>query len=443
MTIVYFIIALSILIIVHEWGHFIVARLCGIRVEEFSIGFGPKIWGVKRRDTEYKVSLLPLGGYVKMSGDEPGGEIDKADSHAFYNKSPFSRMKVVFAGPIMNLIFCVILMPIVFMLGMKEPTYFSQVPKVEQIRGGSAATAAGIKEGDIFEKVGNDRVTNWKEFISQVSLRGGETVTFTIRRDKDDLTKTLQIDKRPENMAGFIGVEPYLYVGNEAVLDNVVKKGPADRAGLQSGDEVLEINGAPVRSWTDMATIVNGSAGNPMTIQVKRGQEKLSFNVTAEKDKASDRYIMGVRLDPDKREIPTTVVRYGFVESVKKGMEEVWRLTLMTGQVFKKLFTLQISVKSLVGPIGLATVFGDAVRSGLASFIFILSFVSLQLGFINLLPIPVLDGGHIFFFLIEMVRRKPLSAKFQNVAQRVGFALLILLIVVVSINDVLRKIRGY
>lgn len=439
-TILYFLGALSILIVVHEWGHFIAARLCGIRVEQFSIGFGPKIFGFKGGDTEYKISLLPLGGYVKMAGDELS-ELDKNDKSAFYNKPVWKRMLVVLAGPSMNFLLCMILMPIVFMLGKVEPAYNYEIPVVTEIRADSSAGSSGVEIGDMFLKVNGKNVANWKDFQRIVSIEGGREITFAIKRDSKELIKVIPVMKRPDTGGGYIGVEPSLFIGREPVLDEVMKGSPAYKAGLRSGDEVVAIDGTSIDNWVDMAEMINASKGAVLKIDALRDGEKFSADVLPEYNKKEDRYLIGIKMDITKRNIPMVTIRYGFAESVKKGLAEVWDMAVMMVIVIKKLVTLQLSTKSLMGPIGLAGLFGEAARSGLASFLLILSFVSLNLGFINLFPIPVLDGGHIVFFAIEGIRRKPLSEKIQMIVQKVGFGLLLALIVLVSINDILRAIR--
>lgn len=436
MTLIYFIIALSILIVVHEWGHFIVARLFGVRVEKFSIGFGPKLFGFKKGDTEYKVSLLPFGGYVKMSGDEYDN-LNKSDEGAFYNKSAGRRACIVGAGPLMNVILCLVLMPIVFMIGKSEPACFIERPQVEYVKPESPAGEAGIVPGDIFVKVGNKNVDTWKELINDVLISANTDMTFTLQRDGKLVEKTLHIVDIPGANGGYLGVEPLLFMGNEAVLDGINSGSPADKAGLKIGDRVTSIDGKKVADWTDMVGLLGKSDGKELTFGVVRGSEALEFRLIPEYDENSKRYLMGVAKNVDGRNIPMREVRYGFFESIKEGTMEVGRLADMTFKVLGKLVTFQLSYKNLGGPIKIAQATAAAAKSGISNFLFFLSFLSMQLGILNLLPIPVLDGGHLVFFGIEAIRRKPLSEKIQGVAQRVGLALILFLFVAVSINDVM------
>lgn len=436
MTLIYFIIALSILIIIHEFGHYIVARLSGIRVEKFSVGFGPKIWSKKKGDTEYKVSILPFGGYVKMSGDDPS-EVDKEDEKAFYNKSVLTRAKVVAAGPLMNLILCVVLMPMVFMIGKSEPAFLGQSPVVIEVRADSPAEKAGIKKGDLFVKVNGAPVSDWEGVLDDVLVSVNQDITFTIERSGELLEKTARIESIPDGRGGYLGVEPPLFIGNEAVADNVRTGSPASKAGIEPGDEIVAVNDKPIIDWTDMVVAVNESDGREIEMTVKRNGETLTLSIIPEYDEKIGRYLIGISKDMSMRDIPMVEVRYGFFESIKEGLKEVGRLAAMTFRVLGKLITGKLSYKTLGGPIQIAQATAAAAKSGLASFLFFLSFLSMQLGILNLLPIPVLDGGHLVFFGIEAVRRKPLSERVQGIATNVGLALIILLLVFVSINDIM------
>lgn len=436
MTLVYFIIALSILIIIHEFGHYLVARLSGIRVEKFSVGFGPKLIGIKKGDTEYRISALPFGGYVKMSGDDPA-TVDKSDEKAFYNKSVYKRAGVVVAGPVMNLILCIILLPIVFMIGKTQPVFLNETPVVADVRYASPAERGGFQKGDTILKVGEKPVTNWKEVIDDVLVSTGQDLQFTLMRGGEEVKVTAHIENLPDGRGGFLGVEPPLFIGNEAVLDNIKAGSPASAAGLMPGDRVIAINGNEIKDWTDMLMAVGKSEGKPQEFTLLRNGTEVKATLTPEFDKGLDRYLIGVMMDMTKRNIPMETVRYGFFESIKAGIEEAGRLADLTFTVLGKLVTLKLSYKTLGGPIQIAQATAAAAKSGFASFIFFLAFLSMQLGILNLMPVPVLDGGHLVFFGIEAIRRKPLSERIQGIAQNVGLALIILLLVVVSINDIM------
>lgn len=436
MTFVYFIIALSILIVVHEWGHFIVARLSGISVEKFSIGFGPKLFGFKKGETEYKVSLLPFGGFVKMKGDEYS-EVKPGDETAYFNKPVLTRMRVVVAGPVMNLLLCVLLMPVVFMIGKSEPKFFQERPQVVGVREASPAAQAGVLVGDVFESVNNQKITDWREFMNEVVVSVDQDLTFEIRRGNELLKKNIRVENAPEGRGGYIGVEPAFFVGNDAVLDHVSMGSPADKSGLKDKDKVVRIGDREISDWTDMVIAINDSKGEPIPVTVERDGSELAMMLTPEYNKSLSRYVMGVTKDVSIRDIPMVKVKYGFFESIKEGLKEVRELGLLTLDVLGKLVTFKLSYKMLGGPIQIAQATAAAARSGIASFFYFLSFLSLQLGILNLLPIPVLDGGHLVFFAIEGVRRKPLSEKVISVAQHVGLAFLLLLMGIVTFNDLI------
>ncbi len=450
MTIIYFIVALGVLVFVHEFGHFIVAKRQGIGVEKFSLGFGPKLFSFTRGETTYLISALPFGGYVKLHGEDPA-EADRTDPKSYSGRPISHRVPVVFAGPLMNLVLALLLMPVVFMIGRMEPVYLDQRPVVIGVRAESVAAAAGMKKGDEIVSIAGQPTTVWKEFLDFILLHGGDEVELKFRRGGTLFTKKVTIEESPETHVGTLGVEPGYFIGNEAVIDEVSPDSPAAAAGIRSGDQVLRIDGVLVETWTEMSEKIESSGGKKVALSIKRGGQILTLFVVPRYEESMKKWLMGVRKDATKQGEAFARKRYSFGQAIVRGTEENLKLTGLTFSVLGRLVTLKLSVKTLGGPIRIAQASAMAARSGLSDFFYFLAFLSLQLGVLNLLPIPVLDGGHLLFFGIEGVRRRPLSMKVRQSMEQVGFVLLITLMLVVTLNDVesvwgfrqiLEKVRG-
>lgn len=434
MTILYFLIALGLLIFIHELGHFLVAKRNGIGVEAFSLGFGPRLIGIKRGETDYRISGLPLGGYVRMVGEDP--EDDRAhDPRAFSAKSAWVRAKVVAAGPIMNLLLCLLLMPIVFLIGRPEPVYLSEAPVLMGVRSESPAAATDLRAGDRVVAVDGDAVERWEEVVNAILLAPGNELAVTVERDGAPHTVTATVGELPGIRGGYLGIEPIFFLGNEATVETVRPNGPADAAGIEEGDRIVRFAGAPVIDWIDLTEKVDAQGGEAASIVVMRDGEEIALTVQPEYDEAHERWLIGISRDR-LGDVPMHVRRYGLFGAIGAGMREVGKLMCLTFSVLGRLVTLQLSYKVLGGPIIIAKTSAAAAASGLASFLYFIAFLSLQLAILNVLPIPVLDGGHLVFLGIEGVRRRPLSDRVRGVANQVGFVLLIALMLVVTINDI-------
>lgn len=434
MTIVYFIIALGILVTVHEWGHLIIAKRNGIKVEAFSIGFGPKLFGFNFGDTEYKVCLIPLGGYVKMLGEHPEDE-GAGEARSYVKQTVWSRLKVVTAGPAMNIVLCILLMPVVFMLGRMEPKYLKEAPVVEQVKMNSDAMIAGVTPGYRIVSVGGVDVSTWREAMDQIILSGGAPVEIAFDQTGTRVVKTLKPTELKDRKGYYVGVEPFIFLGNEPVLDTVVPDSAAAEAGLLSGDVVVEAAGKPVQTWTDMTEAIAANEGTAINVTVRRDGQLVSVSLTPRYDDGYKRWVIGVQKNMETMNSQYEEVSYSFFPAIKKGWEESLRLMGLTVDVLKKLFSFQLSIKALGGPVQIAQASAVAASNGLSDFIHFMCFLSIQLGILNLLPIPVLDGGHVVFLGIEAIRRKPLSIRTQQIFQQVGLSLLLLLFAVVTFND--------
>lgn len=435
-SILYFLIALGVLIFVHELGHFILAKRQGIKVEVFSFGFGPRLIGIKRGETDYRLSLLPLGGYVKMLGQEPGEE-GADDPRSFNQKTIWQRTKVIIFGPIMNIALAFIIMPIVFMIGRPQPVYLDQQPVIDQVRASSPAAEAGLKKGDRIVTVNGHTVMTWESVLNRALLaRSGSEMKIGIERSGKTKTIDVKVSSLPEMQGGYVGIEPMLFVGNEATVDGVTPGGPAEKAGLKAGDVVLSYNGAKVIDWLDLTEKVNARGSKETVVSVKHADGTIgSVKLTPEFNESYDRWLMGIQKKRSSG-VPMVTKRYSFFAAIARGSKENVKLLKLTFTVIKRLVTAQLSYKVLGGPIIIAKTSAAAASSGFAPFIYFLAFLSMQLGILNLLPIPVLDGGHLVFLGIETVMRRPLSIRVREVTTQVGFVMLISLMLLVTVNDI-------
>ncbi len=425
-TLFFFIVALGILIFVHELGHFLAARFFGVKVETFSIGFGPKILKFNCCDTEFAVSLIPLGGYVKMSGENPDEPVKH--SYDFYAKPPWQRIIIAFAGPLMNLVIAIFFFAATFYMGRAVPTYQLGVAKVGVV----ASERVPLKPGDVVISVDGIKVKSWNEFSKLIALNPNKELRLKILRNSKEQEITVKTDSDEKNGIGTLKVIPAI----KPVIGKVVKGSPAEKAGLRSGDIILSINGKDITTWEQVVETIAKSGGKPVKIKVLRKGKRFTIEVTPQFNKRFNRFTVGII-----PKIDTTFVKYPLFESVKKGIEEFISQSKLFFTFLYKLITGQASIKSLGGPIMIAEVAGKAAESGISNFVYFMGFISLQLGYFNLLPLPVLDGGLILLFVVEILRRRPLSVEFRERFQQIGFAILALLMTIVFYNDIMRLIK--
>jgi regulator of sigma E protease len=436
-----FVVVLGVLIVVHELGHFIMARLAGVGVERFSVGFGPVLWRFRGKETEYCVSAIPMGGYVKMMGDDEnpleGGKGATIDPRKAFNAKPLAaRFLIVFAGPAMNFVLAVVIAALMFML-VGRPVAPAQVGRV--VEGGPAAQA-GLQTGDRIISIDGAAVPYWEDVARVVQAAGPRALKVVVKGASGertvDLTPT-QTKRRDlfgdEQNVWELGASPYI----PATIGDTVSGDPADQAGLKSGDTVTALEGQPVMSWDDLAEKIHQRAGQPTRLEVKRGSETLPITVTPKKGK-----IPG----PDGKEVEaglvgirpggtTLMVRSNPLTATWEGVVWAGDVTAKTAIGLYKWASRQIPSNSIGGPIQIATMAGEQARQGISSLALFTAVISVNLFLLNLLPVPMLDGGHLLFFACEAVLGRPLSVRKREVAQQVGFALLMLLMVFAFYND--------
>lgn len=422
MTFVYFLIVIGILVFVHELGHFIMAKRAGVRVEKFSLGMGPKLWGFKKGDTEYVLSALPLGGYVKMAGENPDEEPTGA-SDEFQSKTVWQRAKIAATGPLTNIVLAFVIMPFVFMVG----TYSEGPAKVGYVEAGSPGERAGFMAGDVIEEINGRRISDWTKALVMIAVNPDTDVIAIVERQGEKKTLTLRPELATELKIGMSGLVPDI----PAEIGRLKPGFPAEQAGIKANDKIIAVDGKIVYHWNQFATLVRDSKGNKLTLTLERDGKRMKKIVTAKED--SGRMVVGV--EPVMRLV---FKKYGFFESLRPGFDKTIESIDLTFITLKKLITFNLSIKTLGGPVMIAQMSGQAADAGLSAFLSLLAMISISLGILNLLPIPVLDGGLLLFLAIEAIRKKPLSRKVMEVSQSLGAGLLITLIAVVSYNDVMR-----
>src|SRR5574341_188820 len=429
-TVLVFLVVLGFLIFVHELGHFLVARWTGVRVLRFSLGFGPRIFSKQVGDTEYMVSAIPLGGYVKMAGDDPTQETAKQPDEVSA-RTLGERTRIVLAGPAMNILVAFVLMPVVYLIGTQVPAFLEQPPVVGWVEENSPAQTAGVEAGDRLGSIGGTEVATWEAAVSQLVRNPENAVEVVIQRGDRRLTLPITVPAQLDKGSGTLGFLPE----KPSIVGMVSPGMPAAVAGLQPNDEIVSLNGEPIHNWFQMSAAIQKNQGEPLIIGYRRDGVESAVTITPAMDDVSKRWVLG-----EGRKDATLTRQYGFGEAILKGTQKTWELTGLTFQVLGQLFTGNLSIKALGGPIMIAQVTGEAADSGFADVVRLVAFISLQLGIMNLLPIPVLDGGWLVFFLIEAVLGHPLNRRGLEIAQTVGMVLLITLALVVSYNDIMRII---
>ncbi|MCK4739425.1 MAG: RIP metalloprotease RseP [Deltaproteobacteria bacterium] len=447
------ILVLGVLIFVHELGHFAMAKYCGVGVETFSLGFGKKIFSFKRGETEYCLSILPLGGYVKMVGDNPeealslgdsnmtGDEMEQLlDNHkakSFLLKPLSSRIAIVAAGPIMNLALAFLIYPITFLIGVSSPAYMVEAPIVGYVMEGEAAEQAGFKAGDEIIKMDNIKVGTWEKLNELIGMNPGNTVSVVINRNGTLIDTTLTPHKVKEQTMGVqIGVGGFA-PPMEPRIGGVVEGKAADKSGLLPGDLIKAIDGKAINHWIELPLSI-GKSGSERTFTIDRAGKVFDVLITPVLNVDYGAHLIGVTQTEE------TITRsYGLVESVKLGFAKTIDRTILLCSFIKGLVMGKYSLGSLGGPILIAQVSGKMAESGLSPFLAFAAFLSLNLGILNFLPIPVLDGGFLVFFGLEWMRGKPLSDGFMIATQNVGFFLLIGLMLFVTWNDLVRVVTSW
>lgn len=441
----YFLLALILLVLVHEYGHFQVARWCGVKVLRFSFGFGRVLFRWQdKKGTEYACSLFPLGGYVKML-DETEGEVAEDEKHAaFNNKSVWKRIAIVLAGPLFNFIFAFVALWLVLVIGVH-----SLAPMIEGVKPHSIAAHAGLRAKEEIIALDGHAINSWHDvqYALMPLIGSGKTVQITVKSLKDGQVSVHLLpleqwtlgDKRPDPIDS-LGIEPFIPT-IPPVVGGLVPDSPAEKAGLDIGDKLVSINGKAFDDWMYMVEYVRAHPNKQILLEIQRNKQKkeIMLHIGAEQQNGSLVGFIGVRSQkvnwPEhwlrlERETPLNALRTALKQTVD--------LTKTTCILMGRLITGKLGLKTISGPVGIAQGAGDSGRAGLVSYLFFLALVSISLGALNLLPIPMLDGGHLLYYFLEIVRRKPISEGAKAVGLYVGLSFVVVLMIIALTNDISR-----
>lgn len=445
-----FIVALGLLITAHEYGHFYVARRCGVKVERFSIGFGKAIWRKVGQDgTEYVIAMIPLGGYVKMLDERVEDVPDNLKDQAFNRKSVWQRIAIVAAGPIANFIFAIIALYFMYLIGVP-----SLKPVITSTTPGTAAAQIQVTEPMQVTAISGQPVRNWEEVnLALVGHIGDDSLTLSLAPlnglqglDTDTRTYTLdtrqwRFDPEKESPITALGLGVYR-PAIEPQIALISEGSAAAKSDLKVGDTLVAINGQQYTDWQAFVDIIQHSANVPVELTVRRNSEQFAISVTPASVKNSDGKDVGVLgVSPAQAQWPENMrlqLEYGPIESFAIAADKTWQLVVVSFKMIGKLFTGDVSVKNLSGPISIAQGAGNSANYGLVYFLGFLALISVNLGIINLLPLPVLDGGHLLYYFVEVITGKPVSEKVQEIGFRFGAALLLMLMSIALFNDFAR-----
>ena len=439
----WFLVVLGILVAFHELGHFLAARWVGVKVLKFSLGFGPKLLGRQMGETEYLVSAIPLGGYVKLFGEDEAEAITPEDrKRSFVHQNLWGKVLIVAAGPGFNFILAYLIFAAWLSTGytLPVPSFKDIAPVLEAVAPDSPADKAGLMVGDQIKKIDGRDIATRVELLDAAAKGKGEPLALEVLRDGRLQTLTVTPIAAPGQ--GQKGEEPGYYLGIEEippVVNEVVPGKPAAAAGFKEGDRVLSMNGVPIHTWAQMTALVKDSPGKTLEVDVLREGHRLSLSVTplAESTTVNGQPVQIGKIGiagPDRSLMKSTTP----LAAIYNGLEATWKWTELTIVGLYKMIVGDISSKNIGGPLTIAKISGEAAAQGPANVIFLIALLSINLGVLNLLPIPILDGGHLLFFLIEGILRKPLGERQRELAQQVGLVLLVGVMIFAFWNDLER-----
>lgn len=426
---------LGIMVLVHEFGHYAVAKLCGVRVEVFSVGFGKRIFGFRRGDTDYRLSVLPLGGYVKMSGENPM-EARTGDPGEFMSHPRWQRFLIAIAGPAMNILLAIGLLTGVYMVHYVHDIYLDQPTQIGWVLNNSSAEKAGLREGDVITHVDNLKNPVWEDTLYKVMLSPGQTLNVSYRRGDNEYQTKLTPDTVGTNRIGEAGMRPY----EQVTVGEADPKLPAYQAGVRSGDVIVGVNGTPVHSLFTIHQALADGKGAPMQVTARRNGQEMHFTVTP--------YLLTDPSDGEKAYrlgfTPATqqhVDKLPFGQAFNRSLEQNKKFSLLIFELVQKMIERKVSVKQMDGPIGIMKASGEAARQqGWIPLLSLMAAISLNLAIFNLFPIPILDGGIIMLLFIESLMRRDISIQIKERIYQAAFVFLLLFAVMVIYNDIAKSL---
>ena len=445
-----FALALGLLIVVHEAGHFVVARWCGVKVLRFSVGFGKPLLSrrIGRDRTELALAAFPLGGYVKML-DEREGEVDQAElPRAFNRQSVWKRFIIVLAGPVANFALAIFMYWVLFVHGVEEPRPVLGKPEAQ-----SMVEQAGFQEGELVRSINGQPIDSWQELrwelLQQALAKSGATLEVINKRQEISFRKldlasldTSDLEGDILQQIGFRIYRPHL----PPIIGKITPGGVADLAGLREGDRILAIDGVPIERWAQVVAVIREAPGRPIRLDAQRQGQAISFTIMPgevdDRGKRIGRIGIAVLEQTDDRAALLIIVKYGPVESLVKAVGLTWETSAFSLTMLGRMVVGDVSWKNLSGPVTIADYAGQSAKLGLAYYIKFLALISISLGVLNLLPIPLLDGGHLMYYIVEIIKGGPVSERVMEIGQQIGLALLVMLMAFAFYNDINRLVSG-
>ena len=444
-TLLAFIVAIAILVVIHEMGHYWVARLCGVKVLRFSVGFGKAIYTKRfaNSETDWVVSAIPLGGYVKML-DEREGKVAKHElQHAFNRQPVLQRMAIVVAGPVANLLLAILLFWALFIYGVP-----SLKPVLGEVLPNTAAAAASLQAQETIVSINEQAIPSWEQVswvILDLALQGATEARIEARTAQGDIVwhvlnlRTLTSGDMNEDFLHFLGLQPYQPLVRP-VIGKLVEGGVAQRAGLLPDDKIVRVNGKYIEDWKDLVAAVRGHPGQPLQLEIERkGAPLQAFYLTPEVSSEADITVGKIGAAPhiDRHEFDAmlTTVHYSPFAAFGHAVRKTWEIAKVSLKTLGKIVIGEMSLKNLSGPITIADYAGQSAQMGVAAYLSFLALISISLGVLNLLPIPLLDGGHLLYYMAELIKGSPISEKVWEAGQKIGIALLVTLMALALFND--------
>ena len=430
-------VVLGFMILIHEFGHYAVAKWLGVRVEVFSIGFGKRLFGFRKGDTDYRISAIPLGGYVKMSGENPMDE-RTGDPAEFMSHSRWHRFLIAIAGPTMNILLAIFLLTTVYMVHYEYPVFLDQPAVIEGVKHDSAAARAGLQPGDRIVEVDGIKNPTWEQLQPRVWLSPNQPLTVTVQRGEQIFQKTIVPQAVTTSEVGSAG----WYPEDTVTVDQVEPDTPAARAGMKEGDRIVSLDGHPLLSIEAMIDRLQQTQDNPVDLTVIRGGQTLSFRLSPVLSKTEDpketKYRLGF-LNKSRMKVTTLP----FAQALSLSLEQNKKYSLLILELAKKIVQRKVSLRAVSGPIGIAQDAGYAAQQkGWTPLMELTAGISLNLGIFNLLPIPILDGGVILFLFIEGLMRRDVSLRIKERVYQTAFVFLVLFAVMVIYNDLMKTLPG-
>lgn len=424
---------LGILVFIHELGHYLAAKLFGVRVEVFSLGFGKRLFGFRRGDTDYRVSALPLGGYVKMSGENPMEE-STGDPGEFMSHPRWQRFVIALAGPAMNMLLAVVALTFVYMVRYEHPEYLDEPAVILKIANNSPAAKAGLQANDRIVRIEGKDNPNWETVRNQMLISSGDPLSFQVKRGNELLTREIQLTNSEVEPLEQLGITPYQQI---KIVEFTGNNTPAQQAGLRVGDRIVSVNGKTVYDTREFFTILQVTKELPVPVQVERNGTLLSFTVTPRLMKEEDGtsgYRVGFASDFVRLPLGTAFV---------KSLDTSKKFSFMIFDVLQRLAQKPAGIRKMSGPIGIAQQSGKVVHEGPLSFLVFMSLVSINLGIFNLLPIPILDGGLILLLIIEGVLRHDIRREVKERVYQAAFVFLVIFAAFIIYNDITKTALGH